>query len=64
MKNSSIYYTRTAQILNWVMAIIFIIAWGIGFYSGNFLSYEVDGSYKGNVISLHKILLQPLFSYL
>lgn len=24
------------------------------FYSGNFLSYEVDGSFKGDVISLHK----------
>lgn len=54
MKKSSIYYTRTAQILHWVMAIIFIIAWGIGFYSGNFLSYEIDGSFKGDVISLHK----------
>lgn len=36
------------------MALIFILAWGIGFYSGNFLSYELDGSFKGNVITLHK----------
>jgi cytochrome b561 len=48
------YYTRTAQFLHWIMAIIFIAAWLIGFYSGNFLSYEVDGSFKGSVITLHK----------
>lgn len=54
MNNTSQYYTRTAQMLHWLMAAIFIAAWGIGFYSGNFLSYEVDGSFKGQVISLHK----------
>lgn len=54
MNNKSQYYTRTAQVLHWVMAIIFITAWTIGFYSGNFLSYEVDGSFKGDVITLHK----------
>ncbi len=54
MKNSSQYYTRTAQMLHWLMAIIFIAAWIIGFYSGNFLSYDVDGSFKGTVITLHK----------
>lgn len=54
MNNTSNYYTRTAQWLHWVMAIIFIAAWLIGFYSGNFLSYDVDGSFKGNVITLHK----------
>src|SRR5690606_18028069 len=48
------YYTRTAQWLHWIMAVIFIAAWLIGFYSGNFLSYEVDGSFKGDVITLHK----------
>ncbi|MFT4020281.1 MAG: cytochrome b [Acinetobacter sp.] len=48
------YYTPTAQFLHWLMAIIFIVAWIIGFYSGNFLSYDVDGAYKGNVITLHK----------
>lgn len=53
MKTSS-YYTRTAQILHWVMAIIFILVWVVGFYSGNFLSYDVDGSFKGDVISFHK----------
>lgn len=52
--SSSIYYTRTAQVLHWLMAIIFITAWLIGFYSGNFLSYDVDGSFKGDVITLHK----------
>lgn len=50
--SSSQYYTRTAQILHWVMAIIFITAWVIGFYSGNFLSYDADGSFKGDVITL------------
>ena len=54
MKTSSPYYSRTAQMLHWVMAIIFIVAWLIGFYRGNFLSYEVDGSFKGDVITLHK----------
>lgn len=54
MKNSSQYYTRTAQMLHWLMAIIFIAAWIIGFYSGNFLSYDIDGSFKGSVITLHK----------
>lgn len=54
MNNNSQYYTRTAQILHWLMAIIFIGAWIIGFYSGNFLSYDVDGSFKGQVITLHK----------
>lgn len=52
--SSSIYYTRTAQVLHWLMAIIFITAWLIGFYSGNFLSYDVDGGFKGDVITLHK----------
>lgn len=54
MSNSKQYYTRTAQILHWLMAAIFITAWLIGFYSGNFLSYETDGSFKGDVIGLHK----------
>ena len=54
MSTSAQYYTRTAQILHWLMAAIFITARLIGFYSGNFLSYDVDGSFKGNVITLHK----------
>lgn len=54
MSNSTQYYTRTAQILHWLMAIIFIVAWMIGFYSGNFLSYENDGSFKADVIHAHK----------
>ncbi|MEB3752902.1 cytochrome b [Acinetobacter sp. MD2(2019)] len=48
------YYTRTAQALHWLMAIIFITAWAIGFYSGNFLNYTADGEFKGDVITLHK----------
>ena len=47
-------YNRFSQFLHWIMAIIFIVAWIIGFYSGQFLSYDVDGSFKGNVITLHK----------
>src|SRR3990167_4333445 len=54
MNSANTHYTRTAQILHWLMAIIFIAAWLIGFYSGNFLSYDADGSFKGNVITLHK----------
>lgn len=54
MQAQNTYYTRTAQWLHWIMAVIFIAAWIIGFYSGNFLSYEVDGSFKGSVITFHK----------
>ncbi len=54
MSTSAQYYTRTAQVLHWLMAAIFITAWLIGFYSGNFLRYEVDGGFKGTVITLHK----------
>lgn len=54
MTSTSQYYTRTAQVLHWLMAVIFIAAWFIGFYSGNFLSYDVDGNFKGQVITLHK----------
>ena len=54
MSKQAQYYTRTAQWLHWAMAAIFITAWLIGFYSGNFLSYAVDGDFKGNVITLHK----------
>ncbi|AXY57057.1 cytochrome b [Acinetobacter chinensis] len=60
MNNTSKYYTRTAQWLHWLMAIIFIVAYVIGFYSGNFLSYESDGSFKGNVITLHKNIASVL----
>jgi cytochrome b561 len=54
MKNTTEYYNRTAQFLHWIMAFIFIFVWILGFYSGNFLSYDVDGSFKGDVTSLHK----------
>ena len=60
LMNNNIYYTRTAQWLHWIMAIIFISAWLIGFYSGQFLSYDVDGSFKGNVITLHKNIATTL----
>lgn len=54
------HYTRTAQILHWLMAAIFITAWFIGFYSGNFLNYDTDGAFKGNVITLHKNIATPI----
>ncbi|OTG83134.1 cytochrome b [Acinetobacter sp. ANC 4648] len=54
MQKKPQYYTRTAQYLHWIMAIIFISAWLIGFYSANFLSYDMDGTFKGTVITLHK----------
>lgn len=60
MNSSTSYYTRTAQVLHWLMAIIFIAAWAIGFFSGNFLSYEADGSFKGDVITLHKNVATPI----
>ncbi len=62
MNWANTHYTRTVQILHWLMAIIFIAAWLIGFYSGNFLSYDADGSFKGDVITLHKTL-QPQLSF-
>lgn len=60
MSQNKMYYTKTAQWLHWTMAIIFISAWFIGFYSGNFLSYEVNGSFKGDVITLHKNIASTL----
>lgn len=33
---------------------LFLSLHGLLFYSGNFLSYEVDGTFKGTVITLHK----------
>lgn len=48
------YYSKTVRYLHWGMAFIFIAAWCIGFYSGNFLSYEYDPTLKGNVITFHK----------
>lgn len=54
------YYSRGARYLHWIMALIFIVAWLIGFYSGNFLSYTQDGSYKGDVITLHKNIATTL----
>lgn len=53
-------YTRTAQYLHWIMAIIFITVWALGFYTGNFLSTAVDGSFKGQVTTLHKSLATTL----
>lgn len=61
MNTTKRYYTRTAQLLHWIMAIIFITAWGIGFYSGTFLSYDVDGSFKADVITLHKNVAVLIF---
>ncbi len=60
MKQTNQYYTRTAQVLHWLMAVIFIAAWAVGFFSGNFLSYESDGSFKGDVITLHKNIATPI----
>ncbi len=50
--------------LHWLMAVIFIAPWLIGFYSGIFLSYDVDGSFKGQVISLHKNIATTIISLL
>ena len=54
MANNRHYYTRTAQLLHWIMAIIFIAAWLIGFYSGNFLTFENNEALKSDAIDLHK----------
>jgi cytochrome b561 len=43
------------------MAIIFIAAWLIGFYSGNFLSYDADGSFKGMSLPYIRTLQPRLF---
>ena len=62
MNSANTHYTRTAQILHWLMAIIFIAAWLIGFYSGNFLSYDADGSFKGLICTcnLHFLLIKKM----
>lgn len=54
MESQTKYYTKTAQWLHWIMAIIFISVWVIGFYSGNFLSWETDSDLRGSMIDLHK----------
>ena len=51
---STILHTHSAEFYTLADGGYFITAWLIGFYSGNFLSYDVDGSFKGNVITLHK----------
>lgn len=48
--SSGIYYTKVAQRLHWIMAAVFIVAWGIGFYCINFM----NGEAKENAIDLHK----------
>ncbi len=60
MESQKKYYTRTAQWLHWIMALIFISAWIIGFYSGNFLSWETKGDLRGNMIDLHKNIATTL----
>ncbi len=47
-------YNTVAKLFHWIMAVIIIAAWIIGFYSGQFLSYSDPGSNKGDVITLHK----------
>ena len=46
MTSTSQHYTRTAQMLHWLMAVIFIAAWLIGFYSGNFLAMMLMAALK------------------
>ncbi|WP_151976504.1 cytochrome b [Acinetobacter soli] len=60
MESQKKYYTKTAQWLHWIMALIFISAWIIGFYSGNFLSWETEGDLRGNMIDLHKNIATTL----
>ncbi len=54
MKIHPTSYNLVAKILHWVMAIIIIAAWFIGFYSANFLSYADLNSGKFGMVTLHK----------
>ena len=47
-------HPKLTRFLHWSTAFIFILAWLIGFYSGNFLTYAVDGNFKADVVTLHK----------
>ena len=47
------HYHPVSRFMHWLMAAIFIIAWAIGFYSTEFMTYGVDAN-KGSVITLHK----------
>ena len=47
------HYHPVSRYIHWLMAAIFIIAWAIGFYSTEFMTYGVDAN-KGSVITLHK----------
>ncbi|MBN3860495.1 cytochrome b [Neisseriaceae bacterium PsAf] len=55
----TIYYTKTARVLHWVMAIIFIIAWTIGFISMHALKGDA-AEYIGSTITLHKNIASVL----
>lgn len=47
-------YNSVAKAFHWIMAVIIIVAWLIGFYSATFLSYSTPHSKKAEVITFHK----------
>ena len=54
------YYTRTAQVLHWVMALIFIAAWLIGFYASNVVNETLQPDLRHSSLSLHKNIASSL----
>jgi cytochrome b561 len=60
MTSTSQHYTRTAQMLHWLMAVIFIAAWLIGFYSGNFLAMMLMAALKAKSSAYIKTSRQRL----
>lgn len=54
------HYTRTAQVLHWLMAIIFIVAWLIGFFASNFVDAQTQVELRHGSLSLHKNIATSL----
>ena len=46
-------YSRTARLLHWSIALVIIVAWIIGSYSGHFVDYKVRG---GTALYVHKCI--------
>lgn len=47
-------YNTVAKCFHWIMVVIIIAVWLLGFYSSHFLSYADPGSPKAAVITVHK----------
>jgi cytochrome b561 len=56
MQKDSVFqdFTAPAKFFHWLMAAIIIVAWFVGFYGAEMLSYSVPHSGKAEMITLHK----------